>query len=735
MVVRTFLVRHDDSTFTVDYDTDDGFELFSLTSIPPDEQKIVGEDNDRIVSDDSDLAALSEKLQLISITSDEARKPEKQEETTSSTAGAGNFDAGTSVMSDEELARMLQAEEEALLLQQYVAGDNDAQFEEKVRPYISKVLLYEDPVRQEVARKTVPLDNLEEKALVSLAKEGNFKPSKVEEDHAFLLQLLFWFKRSFSWVNAPPCDGCGNETTAQGMGNALPSEIQYGATRVELYRCNSCSRVTRFPRYNDPLKLVETRKGRCGEWANCFTLYCRAFGYKSRLVLDFTDHVWTECYSEALGRWMHLDPCEAIYDRPLLYEKGWGKKLNYVIAIAKDGVYDVTKRYTRKWNEVLSRRTITTESSVVSVLTSITKECRRNCTSQVLSILEEHDNIEREALERDLRSTDDAPISLPGRQSGDKQWRIARSEFGTDSLSSSSCTVRICCDEHVTKIYNAFSSILHKFVEDSLTASKGVEVLKILRATVVDLKKLSYKKRRASLKPNSIVGTSLVHQLLPSFKELLNALTLKSELDSNGILSVCLAGNPVQTALALPVALHALDELISDLSKCDNFSKGSLSFPLLRLNRICSGAVLASGEELPFGIATAAFDGTRMSKWEEHNGAKGCWIMYKLSANMQELVAYELMSANDAPERDPMDWVVEGSNDGGSSWHVLDERRSEMFDKRFQRKTYNVKSAGFLSNMFRFRFLAVRDVKSTSRLQVGSIDLYAKQNLQFSLLN
>lgn len=25
---------------------------------------------------------------------------------------------------------------------------------------------------------------------------------------------------------------------------------------------------------------------------------------------------------------------------------------------------------------------------------------------------------------------------------------------------------------------------------------------------------------------------------------------------------------------------------------------------------------------------------------------------------MQDLVAYELMSANDAPERDPMDWYV-----------------------------------------------------------------------------
>lgn len=31
--------------------------------------------------------------------------------------------------------------------------------------------------------------------------------------------------------------------------------------------------------------------------------------------------------------------------------------------------------------------------------------------------------------------------------------------------------------------------------------------------------------------------------------------------------------------------------------------------------------------------------------------------MYKVSDNqMHELVAYELMSANDVPERDPMDW-------------------------------------------------------------------------------
>ncbi|XP_062143342.1 peptide-N(4)-(N-acetyl-beta-glucosaminyl)asparagine amidase-like isoform X2 [Alnus glutinosa] len=71
----------------------------------------------------------------------------------------------------------------------------------------------------------------------------------------------------------------------------------------------------------------------------------------------------------------------------------------------------------------------------------------------------------------------------------------------------------------------------------------------------------------------------------------------------------------------------------------------------------------------------------------------GCWIMYKVEGNkMHELVAYELMSTNDAPERDPMDWVVEGSNDGGSSWHLLDKQTSQIFEDRFQRRAFKVTS-------------------------------------------
>lgn len=107
---------------------------------------------------------------------------------------------------------------------------------------------------------------------------------------------------------------------------------------------------------------METRTGRCGEWANAFTAMCRALGHEARYVLDWTDHVWTECYIHETQKWTHLDSCENAFDTPLIYEGGWGKKLNYVLGFSKDEVVDVTNRYVLNKMMNRMRRTLVPES-------------------------------------------------------------------------------------------------------------------------------------------------------------------------------------------------------------------------------------------------------------------------------------------------------------------------------------------------------------------------------------
>ena len=39
-----------------------------------------------------------------------------------------------------------------------------------------------------------------------------------------------------------------------------------------------------------------------------------------------------------------------------MYEEGWGKKLLWIVAIGENQCYDVTRRYTRKLDEIIDRR-------------------------------------------------------------------------------------------------------------------------------------------------------------------------------------------------------------------------------------------------------------------------------------------------------------------------------------------------------------------------------------------
>ncbi|XP_038579993.1 peptide-N(4)-(N-acetyl-beta-glucosaminyl)asparagine amidase isoform X2 [Micropterus salmoides] len=251
--------------------------------------------------------------------------------------------------------------------------ENSMSFFVTLQSNFQHVMLYENLELQQKARSCIPHQQMSSAAEHKLKEVKEADPEcKLGIEDFLVLELLRWFKQDFfSWVDCLPCSSCGGPTQNASSLSPTTDDLRWGAQRVENHYCQSCSLPTRFPRYNSPEKLLETRRGRCGEWANCFTLCCRALGLEARYVWDSTDHVWTEIYSVSQRRWLHCDSCENVCDKPLLYEVGWGKKLAYVLAFSKDQVVDVTWRYSCKHPEVLSRRTKVQEAWLLHTINGL----------------------------------------------------------------------------------------------------------------------------------------------------------------------------------------------------------------------------------------------------------------------------------------------------------------------------------------------------------------------------
>ena len=138
----------------------------------------------------------------------------------------------------------------------------------------------------------------------------------------------------------------------------------------------------------------------------------RALGYeKTRWVVDWADHVWVEvllgdsigvvnnssAMAEVKGRWVHLDPCEAAVDNPLLYSS-WGKNQTYLMAfydpsgMTFDGldliinaVEDVTLRYTNDDVDVVTERRGISEHSVAEAIEEVSIKMISSLNSVVAS--------------------------------------------------------------------------------------------------------------------------------------------------------------------------------------------------------------------------------------------------------------------------------------------------------------------------------------------------------------
>ncbi|GEM_PF-343972 len=115
------------------------------------------------------------------------------------------------------------------------------------------------------------------------------------------------------------------------------------------------------------------------------------------------------------------------------------------------------------------------------------------------------------------------------------------------------------------------------------------------------------------------------------------------------------------------------------------FAQSAASTTLV--SRTTGGTVLANSD-IPTETAAMAFDGSTSTKWYS-NFNNTSWIQYHFGNGLAwRITEYKITSANDVPQRDPMNWQFQGSNDG-ANWTTLDTQSNQIFASRFQTNTYD----------------------------------------------
>ncbi|XP_017780885.1 PREDICTED: peptide-N(4)-(N-acetyl-beta-glucosaminyl)asparagine amidase [Nicrophorus vespilloides] len=304
-------------------------------------------------------------------------------------------------------------------------------FLSRVEQYFHMALYFDNEYLKERAKSYVPYVELQLKAqerfrqIQKLVKSGKMEDPLIDIQDALILELLVWFKNDFfEWVDSPDCEKCDSKTKFSHM-SSDPKLLTY-TDKVEVHICVNCSHPMLFPRYNDLNILLETRKGRCGEWAKTFTLICRSLGWDARFIVDETDHVWTEVYCHSQNRWMHCDPCENAYDTPLIYENGWQKKVSYVMAYSGEDLQDVTWRYTSNHKAALARRKNCTERELVDAIVQLRQMRQSSLSDSRKKYLKNRLLNELVELMFEKKPTDK---DQAGRVSGSLDWKLSRCEI------------------------------------------------------------------------------------------------------------------------------------------------------------------------------------------------------------------------------------------------------------------------------------------------------------------
>lgn len=327
-------------------------------------------------------------------------------------------------------------------------GDQNSRFIQSISSISNQMQRYQEPESLDAALDAIDLakiyDGVDKRE--KDAANGSSKDALGYEDF-IVLETLGYFKNDFfRWVNSPKCSKCGQDGSnmefrrSEGPPTPNPDEI----SRVEVHHCKTCNEDATFPRYNSPVKLLETREGRCGEWVNCFMLILLAvLGSTAniRYVWNHEDHVWCEYYSEKQKRWIHLDPCENVFDEPSLYCENWGKKMSWVLAVSDVNIADVSDKYITKEDKKIAKLSVANEKEVLEYIHWAQEKLLVRYWDQKIDpfLLSTHDKLAKLYVEivkrndRPTRTSGSTPTPTAterGRQSGKGEWTKSRGEDG-----------------------------------------------------------------------------------------------------------------------------------------------------------------------------------------------------------------------------------------------------------------------------------------------------------------
>ncbi len=136
------------------------------------------------------------------------------------------------------------------------------------------------------------------------------------------------------------------------------------------------------------------------------------------------------------------------------------------------------------------------------------------------------------------------------------------------------------------------------------------------------------------------------------------------------------------------------------------------------------GSPLASSAPITGEGEGNAFDGDTGTKWLG-NFEADTWLRYNMAGGTPFTVtSYAISSANDAPDRDPKAWLLQGSSNG-SVWNTVDSRSNQTFAGRFITNTYAVTTTG----SYRFYRLKITELQGGSPLvQLSEFALFSSIN-------